>query len=244
MVLQIFSYKSSIMVRKLPAGQSEKLCWIWRISKTGGEAGAVGLGEERNEILEENGLFGSQATKKGIYDVCWWNIHIQKWKWKRANISIKFTEIQDGINIYLYGSRGDDASNLVKSLVPGANQNPKIGKEYTVDSDMYNITVIAVPKEGEIWTNFEFEFKIIDGLEFPYYEQFFEHIKARNDPNAFLAIFLSIITLLTLLAGITIGFTISKFLRNKANKVNILNLATATEDKSSYQSGTDDKTEK
>ena len=98
-------------------------------------------------------------------------------------MTIRFTKIEDGIDISLFGSEGPDAdaATLVKTIVDKDAQ-PRVGFEYSVDS-AYSLVVIAHPKQGSTKTNFEFEFRVV-GEEYPYYEQFFEHIKASSDPAA------------------------------------------------------------
>ena len=99
---------------------------------------------------------------------------------------IKFTKIDKGIYFYLFGSDGQNASNstLSKSVVQGGTTNiPIVGIDYQV-SNFYDLVIIAHPTKMSKQTDFEFTYSQV-GVQYPYYEQLFEHIKAQEDPEAY-----------------------------------------------------------
>ena len=48
------------------------------------------------------------------------------------------------MSISLFGAEGNDADNIVKSIIPN-DGSPVVGKEYSVDSK-FNLLVLANPK--------------------------------------------------------------------------------------------------
>lgn len=40
------------------------------------------------------------------YDACFWKIHVPEALWKTATINLKFSLIESGINIHLFGDDG------------------------------------------------------------------------------------------------------------------------------------------
>lgn len=89
-------------------------------------------------------------------------MHVPDYYWKTAKINIKFTKIEEGVNIHLFGDDGigDGVYNLKKALVDDdPAKTPVINTVYKLNQD-FNMTVVAYPEKDSRTTDFEFEFWI------------------------------------------------------------------------------------
>ena len=107
-------------------------------------------------------------------DACYWSINHEKWKWKTAEIIVKFTKIESGINLAVWGSENDiegvgDLIGLIKHIKDDEENELEVGKEYAVNALHYHMVVIAHPEYNSETTGFEFEF-YVKGTLFPWYE--------------------------------------------------------------------------
>ena len=83
-------------------------------------------------------------------------INYQKWKWKKPSIVVKFTKINPGISISIWGNEGDVVTT--KSLLKEITLAPQLDTDYEVDAKRYNMVIVAHPKKGNPFTDFEFTF--------------------------------------------------------------------------------------
>ena len=95
--------------------------------------------------------------------MCQWRISVPKMVWKEVMVSIWFTQIDPGVNVYLYGMV-DQPPNFtrpkmtrIQSTVIPEDQQPVVGKEYTL-MQPEDLLVLAYPKDGAVDTGVEFEF--------------------------------------------------------------------------------------
>ena len=85
-------------------------------------------------------------------DACYWKIDHQKWKWKTAEIIVKFTIAKPGINLGLWGNEAGEevnSSSLIKRVVPTGEKITE-GVEYRVDGTHYDMIVIAHPEYNSL----------------------------------------------------------------------------------------------
>ena len=66
------------------------------------------------------------------YESCWWSIHVPEYTWKTARIKIKFTTIEEGINIHLYGTVSKEAKDLKTEIIKD-DKTPTLDEIYSLD---------------------------------------------------------------------------------------------------------------
>ena len=101
-------------------------------------------------------------------DTCYYQVQNPTYYYVNGSISIKFTKIEEGVNIYLNG--GSDVYNSSMQIISN-NQTVTVGSQYSVDQST-NFIVTAVPKYNNYNTSFTFEY-FAEGIEYPWYELFY-----------------------------------------------------------------------
>ena len=101
--------------------------------------------------MRQTASTGGTTWKKPLppaLDDCYWKIGYQKWKWKTAEIVVKFTKIERGIKLGLWGNEEYKETvsprSLIKPVVPDGEQIV-VGTEYKLNAKQYSMIMIAYP---------------------------------------------------------------------------------------------------
>ena len=99
---------------------------------------------------------------------------------------VKFSVIEEGINIHLYGTAGKEARDVKTTVIPG-EAAPKTGVEYELDQ-AEAMLITAYPSQGSSKTNFVFEFWVV-GEEYSELEHYYnEYIASKPNGDRDLAV--------------------------------------------------------
>ena len=98
--------------------------------KESDENNTIIVKDEKSTFKHERLRYKDAKYKVPSYDVCYYKVQNPLYTFKSANVMVKFTKIEEGVDVYI--TAGSDVRNMTNALISN-NATVKVGQNFTID---------------------------------------------------------------------------------------------------------------